>query len=133
MQRQHEAGRFVRQRRVAEVFGAQLGKAEFFFARDFPQELEVDVRRHGLGRVHQLLRAGLFKLQQHVARLDLGALAAGQFDLVCLAGLRQDGADLEVARFLKKYIHDYSVLFVVAPAPRLSTAGKNTSVTRSRP
>jgi len=90
---------------VAEIFGAQLGETEFFLSRDFPQEVEIDIKNDRLGRIQQGLGLGLVELQQHVARLDLGALTARHLHLVGLARLRQDGADLEVARFLEKYVH----------------------------
>ena len=43
MQSQQQASRFVWQRFVAKVFSAQFGKAKFFRARNFPQEIEVDL------------------------------------------------------------------------------------------
>jgi hypothetical protein len=43
---------------VAEVFGAQFGETEFFLARDFPQEFEVDFGGDALGLLQQLGRAG---------------------------------------------------------------------------
>src|SRR5471032_1508654 len=54
MQAQDQAGGLGRQRRVAEVFRAQLGETEFLFARHFPQEVEVDVGRDRLGLFHQI-------------------------------------------------------------------------------
>ena len=117
VQRQHQAGGFVRQRRVAEVFGAQFGETEFFLAGDFPQEVEIDIRGDALGRVQQRLRFGFLELQQHVARLHLGALTARHLHLVGFTGLRQHHADLEVARFLKKYVHIMLCSSWLRPSP----------------
>ena len=102
MQGQDQAGRFRRQRCVAEILGAQLGKAELVFARHFPQEIEVDLGGNALGLFQQLGRGRLFILQQHILDLDLGALAAGHFHLIRFTRLRQDRADLEIAGFFKK-------------------------------
>ena len=95
-------GGLGRLRRMAEIFGAQLGKAEFVLARHFPQEFEIDVGGDRLGRVHQLLRRRLLELQQHVLDLDLGTFPARHFDLIGFARLRQNGADFEVAGFFEK-------------------------------
>ena len=102
MQGQDQAGRFRRQRCMAEILGAQLGKAELVFARHFPQEIEVDLGGNALGLLQQLGRGRLFILQQHILDLDLGALAAGHFHLIRFTRLRQDRADLEIAGFFKK-------------------------------
>ncbi len=102
MQAQQQAGRFVRQRRVAEILGAQFGETELVFACDFPQEIEVDVLQDGLRLLQQLGRGRRCELQHHVLGLDLGALAGSHFDLIGLALLRQHGASLEIAGFFKK-------------------------------
>ena len=102
MQGQDQAGRFRRQRCVAEILGAQLGKAELVFARHFPQEIKVDLGGDALGLFQQLGRGRLFILQQYILGLDLGAFAAGHLDLVSFTRLRQDRADLEIAGFFKK-------------------------------
>jgi hypothetical protein len=78
----------MRQRRMAEVFGAQLGEAELFLPGDFPQEVELDVAGHLVRGVQHLGCARRGELQQHVPRADLGALARRQLDLVSLALLR---------------------------------------------
>ena len=102
MQAKHQAGRLRRLRRMAEIFGAQLGKTELFLASDFPQKVEVDFGGDRLRVADQLRRRGRGKLQQHILGLDLGALAARQLDLISLALLPQYGAGLEVAGFFEK-------------------------------
>jgi hypothetical protein len=90
---------------VAEILGAQFGEGEFFLARHFPQELQVDVGRDLLGCIEQLGRRRLFVLHQHVLDLDLGAFAARHFNLIGFARRRQHAADLEIAGFFEKEIH----------------------------
>ncbi len=102
MQGDQQAGRLVRQRRMAEIFRTQFGKAEFFLASHFPQKVEVEFGSQGLGLLHHLGRIGGGKLQQHILDLDLAALAALQLDLVSLALLGKHGACLEIAGFFKK-------------------------------
>eukprot|EP01022_Parablepharisma_sp_SALTPOND_P030346 TRINITY_DN760_c0_g2_i2.p1 TRINITY_DN760_c0_g2~~TRINITY_DN760_c0_g2_i2.p1 ORF type:complete len:1834 (-),score=673.82 TRINITY_DN760_c0_g2_i2:3861-9362(-) len=105
MQAQQQTGCLGRQRRVAEVFGGQVDEAELFLAGHFPEEVQVDLVRDGLCLLQQFLRRGRGKLQQRIARLDLGTLAGGHLDLEGLALLGHDGAGLEVAGFFEQYIH----------------------------
>ena len=102
MQRQHQPGCLERQRRMAEILGAELGETELFLAGHFPQKFEIDVGGDRLGLLEQFGRGRPFVLQQHVPDLDLGAFATWHVHLVGLAGMRQHRADLEIAGFFKK-------------------------------
>ena len=102
MQRQDQPGRFKRQRRVAEILGAEFGETEFVFSGHFPQEFKIDFKRNCLGLFQQFGRRWLFELQQHVLDLDLGAFAARHVHVISLARLREHRADLEIAGFFKK-------------------------------
>ncbi|MCY1360965.1 hypothetical protein D9M69_476150 [compost metagenome] len=89
----------------AVVFGGQLGKAELGLGGAFPEEVQVDLGHHVAGLADQLERRRLRKLQQHVARLDLGALAGRQLHLVSLALLVQHGAGADLAAFFEQQLH----------------------------
>ena len=102
MQAQNQAGRFVRLRRMAEIFGAERREQKLFLAGDFPQKIQVDFVGHGVRCLHHLGRIGRSKLQQHILSAHLAAFAALHLDLIRLALLRQCDAGLEVARFFEK-------------------------------
>jgi hypothetical protein len=77
VQRQDQAGRFGRQRGMAEILGAQLGEAEFFLAGHFPQEFEIDIGGDRLGLLQQFGGAGFSyctstSLTLTLVRLPLG-------------------------------------------------------------
>ncbi len=86
-----------RARRVTEVLGGEFLEAEFALRRALPQEIGVDVRVQAARCGQQRVRGRRIEAQQHVRRLDLHALAAGQFDLQAGARLGHDRTGLEVA------------------------------------
>ena len=91
----------------AEVLAGQVGKAELVSWRAFPEEIQIDVRRQCVRGLRQFTGRWLGKLQQHIARLDLGALGARQLDLIGLALLGQNGACADLAAFFKQQLHGY--------------------------
>ncbi|MNY50544.1 hypothetical protein D3C86_1860520 [compost metagenome] len=105
MQRHGQRGLLHRAGICAVVFGGQLGKAEFLGRRAFPEEVEVDVGGQVAGLPHHFDCRRLGKLQQHVARLHLGALACRQFHLVGLTLLGEHGAGANFAAFFKQQLH----------------------------
>ena len=102
---QHQRGALDRTEAFAEVLGAQRGEREFVVRRAFPQEIQVDVLRGGVGLLHQFGRARLVEFDQHVFRAHLRAPAARQLDLKRVALARQHAARLETARFLEENVH----------------------------
>lgn len=132
VQRLRQRGLLHHARARAVVFGGQVGKAELFLGRAFPQEVQVDLADQLGGLAHQLDRRGLRKLQQHVARLDLGALARGQFHLVGLALLGQHGAGANLAAFFEQQLHG-SVLSEMPGAARRSRRLASGNAARNGP
>jgi hypothetical protein len=63
------------------ILARQLLEGEFVVAADFPQEGRIEFGRLRLGASDQRRRIRTGEAQQHVGRLHLGTLAAGQFDL----------------------------------------------------
>ena len=66
MHAQHQRGALERQRALAEIFGAQLANGNSSSGPHFPQEVEIDLLRDGVGLFHQLARARLVEFEQHV-------------------------------------------------------------------
>ena len=60
MHAQHQRGALDRAELVAEIIGAERRERKFVFGRAFPQEIQIDVLRDGVGLLHQLGRAAGF-------------------------------------------------------------------------
>ena len=90
---QHQRGAFHRAELVAEIIGAERRERELLFGRAFPQEIEIDVLRDGVGFLHQVAGCGFLELDQHVLRAHFRSPAARQLDLervaLLLTGLRR--------------------------------------------
>ena len=78
---QHERGAFDRAELVAEIIRAERRERKFLFGRAFPQEIEIDVLRDGVGFLHQVAGCGFLELDQHVFRAHFRSPAARQLDL----------------------------------------------------
>ena len=102
---QHQRRALDRAELLAEILGAERRERKFVFGRAFPQEIEIDVLRDGVGLLHQFGRARLLELDQHVFRAHLRAPAARQLDLKRVALARQHAAGLETTRFLEENVH----------------------------
>jgi len=90
---------------AAVVFRSELLEAELFLATDFPEEIDVDALRLGLGAFQQFSRRRGDKAQQDIGRLDLGALAGGELDLQRSHVVGKHGAGTESAVLFKQDIH----------------------------
>ena len=99
------AGLLLQRGLVIEIVARQVGKAEFFFGRELPGQLQLDGGGNLLRRADQLCRFRLVELEQEIGGLDLDPLAAGQFDLRGRFGFGQHTASLEFAGFFKQCIH----------------------------
>ena len=89
----------------AVVFGGELLEAELLFAAGFPEEIDVDARRLVFRALQQFAGGWGDKAQQHIGRLDLGALAGGQLDLQRAHIVGQHAAGTESAVLFKQDIH----------------------------
>ncbi len=98
----------------AEIIAGQVGKAEFFFAGEFPREFELYVLAELLPGGDQFCGRGFFKLQQRVHGLDLDALARVQLDLEGAVRLRQNAAGQKLAGLFKQYKQNVRLLMVRA-------------------
>jgi len=89
----------------AEVVAGELGKGEVALGSELPREVEVDLGGERLGAAQQRVGLGLGEAQQHVGRLDLGALARRELDLQRGVGLAHHAAGVELAAILVQGMH----------------------------
>ena len=102
---QQQGRRLNRAGLVPVIIVGHLGKLEFAVGEALPEKIRLDVGSQHLGLRQQFARRGLIETQQHVRRLDLGALARRRFDLQAAVVIGKDGGGFEGAVFFEEEMH----------------------------
>ena len=115
MQAKQQAGRLDRRWRMTVVVAGKRCEVELVLRGALPEEVEVDALGGTVRALHQIGGRRLGKAQHHGSGLDLGALAAGGFDLQARTCVGKHRAGLECAVFLKQ---DVGACHEAMPEPR---------------
>jgi hypothetical protein len=89
----------------AVVVGGEFLEAELGFAAGLPEEIDIHAFGFRFGAVDQFAGSGRGEAQQDVGRLDLGALARGEFDLQRAHVVGKHAAGAESTVLFKQDIH----------------------------
>ena len=116
VQAHDERGRLDRYRRTAVVFAGHAVGTELVFGRDLPEEIEIEFCGFRFRQRQKFGKRRALELEQHVGRLDLGALAVGGFDLIGGVVFGHHVADLEAAVFFVKNVQVNHFRVAATPA-----------------
>jgi len=105
MQPERNRRRFDRAGGMTVIFLRELVEHELVRAAALPQKIGIQFGRRRLGHVHEPRHGRVFETQQHVARLDLGALAMRCFHLQRGSVVSHDARHLDGAVFFVEYVH----------------------------
>ncbi len=105
MQAQRHGGRLDRIGRMAVVLLRQFVEHELVGAAALPQKIGIQFTGDRIGGIHEAAHGRFLETQQHVAGLDLGALAMRRFHLQRGGVVSHDVRHLDGAIFFVQYVH----------------------------
>ena len=109
---------------MPEIIAPQRLVLEFSLAANFPQESQIDIARDRLRRFEKSGECRFLELEQHIPRLNLGALAVQGFDLERSSVVGEDGADFEAAILFEENVHKGCAVRKGAECSRFARGGE---------